>query len=364
MADAKGTFMDGEEKAETPVRRRPPSQSQASRPPPRSNSGRMFMLLVVLLVLGGVAAWPSIQSLLDTSFLAKFPILQGNGGTGRTNLLANGPGAETGEPVAMPVPMRLDQLERRMAAAEEALRTAGTPSNASLQRLAEELLRLRHDVDGLQRSGDTASVQAGGERAETIGRKSPERKDRAALFLLSIGHLREAVDRGAAYNDEFQSTIAIAASQATSAAVDPALIQRLEILKPFAASGIETRPSLALRYREISNAALRESAVADSDPMIGQFLQWTRSIITVRRAEGGADQQSDTAAANIVKAGRLVAAGDLNTAVAVLQPLHGPGAEAIAPWLKTASARVAVDTALSGLAAAALARNAAGEDTP
>ena len=359
--------MDGEEKAETPVRRRSTTpRPAATRPPTRSSGGRMAMLFAVLAVLGGVAAWPSIQSFLDASFFAKVPILQSLQLRTSPSGLANGPTVEGSEgfpqsiaPNGAPLPVRVEILERRMSIAEDALRmTSGDrPGNASLQRLAEELLRLRHDVDGLQRQGDASP-------SEPSGRRSTDKKDRASLFLLSIGHLREAVDRGAPYEAEIQGTIAIAAAMASTAAVDSGLIQRLEILKSNAPTGVETRPSLALRYREISNAALREAAVSESDPMLAQVLRWTRSIINVRRAENGADPQAEATSAAIVKAGKLAAQGDLNTAVSVLQPLQGPSSDALAPWLKAASSRIAVDAALSALSAAALARTAVGEDAP
>ena len=209
---------------------------------------------------------------------------------------------------------------------------------------------LRQEIDGIEHV--TANV-----------RHLTEQKDRSPLFLLSIGHLREAVDRGTPFEGELHSCAAILGAAAVAgSAADPSTVQRLEVLQPYAGQGIETRMSLAVRFPEVAEQALRNVAVAESSPLVGRALRWMGSFISVRRAEGAGDVLSGTAPAAILRAKRLLAAGDLNAAIVTLQPVAGQGGDDLDHWLQAATARLQADTALSELSSAALAKTAIGDN--
>ena len=72
-------------------------------------------------------------------------------------------------------------------------------------------------------------------------------------------------------------------------------------------------------------------------------------LVTVRPV--GADAEGDDAAARVARAEAKLAAGDLAGAVAELEGLEGAAAEAAAPWLAQARARLAAESALDRLRA-------------
>ena len=336
------------------------SPSTPSRPPVRrtGRSGVFLWVFVGLIVVGAGAAWPTLQPILAQFHLGKLAAgLDGPGG------MVNAPAAAgdqaSYQPISradrldatvMTLSMRLDMVERRLAAAEEKLH-GGTGGGAGVdtQKMAQDVQSLRQEIDGIEHVA--ANV-----------RHLTDQKDRSPLFLLAIGHLREAVDRGAPYIAELQSSAAVLGAAAVAgAAADPNTVQRLAVVQPFAQQGVETRISLALRFPDVAEQALRSLAVADSSPLMGRALRWLSSFISVRRAEGPGDALSGTAPTAILRAKHLLAAGDLNAAMVTLQPVAGQGGDALDAWMTAAAARVAVDAALSELSAAALAKTAIGE---
>ena len=341
--------MDNQGQPETPIKRPPPTKR---RPPSKPGGGGLLTLVfAVLAVLGGVAAWPSIHSALTQLHLDR---LGGPTDAGSQATL-NAPSAafDTAQPPVQPVDridrleaaamtaaMRIESLERRLQSAEDALKsTPAGGDSGQAKRIGQELAQLRQDLD------------------EVAGRRSSDGKDRSSLLVLALGQLKEAVDRGAPYQTELK-----AAALMVAANPDQPTLQRLSVLQGFAAQGIDTRVALALKFRDIAAASLRESSMADASPQVGRVLQWLGSAITVRRSDGDAAPGSVSGA--IVQAGRLTAAGDLNAAVKLLQSVQGPGTESLQGWLKAASGRVAADAALSELSAAAIAKTAAGDQGP
>ena len=79
-----------------------------------------------------------------------------------------------------------------------------------------------------------------------------------------------------------------------------------------------------------------------------------RSLVTVRPV--GGDVAGDSPEAHLARAEARLDEGDLAGAVSELEALEGPAAEAAAPWLAGARARVAADQAIEALRERALAR--------
>jgi len=378
--------MANPDKAETTVRR----PQAAARPPGRGSAGSGLLpwVFVGLAILGGVAAWPALQPLFNQLHLGKLTgALPGEGtvnappgagtvnappGAGTVNAPSGAgtvnapPGAGMNDTVGdqasfQPVTradrqdsaiqslsMRLDVLERRIGKAEESLRSssASAGSGVDQQKVAQDLAQLRQEIDGIENTA--ASV-----------RHLVERKDRLPLFLLALGHLREAVDRGAPYETELRA--AAVTVGATADAANAGIVNGLALIQTYASAGVESRASLALRFHDVSSSALREATGAEASPLMARVLRWVGSAIHVRRTENPGDVLTGSPSGAIIRAGRLVALGDFNAAVTVLQPVAGQGGDALNAWLRAASARVAVDAALSELSATALAKAAAGE---
>ena len=340
-------------KSETPA----PRQRPAARRPQMRSSGVLAWVFVGLVVLGGVAVWPTLRPIVSQLHLGRLVSAFDGSGGGTVNAPSSVIDAEqaTYQPVSktdrleatvMALSMRLDMLERRVAKAEENGHPAAD-GGAEAQRLTQDMAQLRQELDAMEHTA--ANV-----------RHLTERKDRSPLFLLALGHLREAVDRGGSYDAELRATAAMVGAAAGGVA-DSTTIQRLETIQSYAADGVETRASLAIRFHDVSEQALRTVTMAEAPPMMGRVLRWVGAAFSVRRADGTGDLQNGTVSAAILRAARLAPAGDINGVVTILQPIAGQGGEALDGWFKAASARIAVDAALSELSAATLAKTAGGE---
>jgi hypothetical protein len=77
-------------------------------------------------------------------------------------------------------------------------------------------------------------------------------------------------------------------------------------------------------------------------------------LVSVRPV--GEDVEGDDAAARVARAEAVLAKGDLAGAVAELEGLTGQAAEAAAPWLADARARLDAEAALAALQSIAVAR--------
>jgi uroporphyrinogen-III synthase len=75
-------------------------------------------------------------------------------------------------------------------------------------------------------------------------------------------------------------------------------------------------------------------------------VQRLSTLVTIRRVDGRSDGSPD---AVLAEAERFLKANDLLACVQALERLTGDSAQAAAPWLKGALARVAVERALAAL---------------
>lgn len=159
-----------------------------------------------------------------------------------------------------------------------------------------------------------------------------------ALVLLQI---RDAIDTGRPFDAEYHALTQLAAGNADIAAAAAPLAGP-------AASGVASRAVLTGRLRQLAP----QIATASPPPEPGwrsQIIAELRSLVTIRRVDGGRQSPAETA---VSAAERAMASGDLAGAVDALAGVSGPGAAAAQPWLKTARDRLAVESALHRVQAA------------
>ncbi len=242
-----------------------------------------------------------------------------------------------------------DALSQRLAALE----AAGRPDAERIERLVREqeqlsqqLAQARESLAALQKgSADAATVLRLTDRveaAETAVRQAQSRANTAQSLLLAVGQLREAINRGDAYDAELRALRAIAEGDAETSA-------SLEALAALGGKPIATRVALADSFDQLSGAIVRAELGPDEDGWWRQTVQRLASVITIRRTEG--DVAGDSTAAVVARTDANLDKGDLAGAVRELSGLQGAAAEAAAPWLAQAQARLAAEAALSDLTA-------------
>jgi hypothetical protein len=238
----------------------------------------------------------------------------------------------------------LQQLDRRIAALES------KPAAA-----AGDVAELRQELKSLQSrpaasAGDIGEVRQQLEKLTAAGgdlnrRLAALEKTEQALsaadptdtaILLAVLRIREAIEVARPFAAEYEAVVALARSR-------PDIVAAAAPLAEPAKSGVASRGVLAQRLHALAGTiATAEAPPADDDWAERAWVR-LRGLVTIRRIDGAGQSAPEAA---LSAAERSLAAGDLAGAVAALDPLSGPAAEAARPWLQMARQRLAVEAAL------------------
>lgn len=246
--------------------------------------------------------------------------------------------------------------------AGRALESAAGPSTAptDLTALRQELERLTTDVarlSALSTEADPALSQINGAlalaRAENAQLKERlivleealkaveagtlEASPRGRL-VLSLGRMKDKAMAGEPFGADLQG---LRADLATLPALDQQLMGAEIAALDGAKDGVQSYVTLVRGYDPAVAAAIRAGEKAE-----GGFLQ---GLFTARRTDGGATGDD----AVFLQAERRLVARDVAGAVAALDGIEGPVAEALSPWVDAARKHVAVASAFDRLIRAA-----------
>ena len=157
--------------------------------------------------------------------------------------------------------------------------------------------------------------------------------------------MRDAVDRGDPYQSELRAARRVATPDEGPA---------IEAMTPTAANGVPRRDALVAAFPALSADILRAAALPAESGFWQRALFRLTSLVSIRRLDG----QGDDPPAVVARAERRIKEGDLAKAAQDLSALQGRPLELATPWIQAATARLAVDRALSELSAAAAAQTA------
>jgi len=217
----------------------------------------------------------------------------------------------------------VQQLDRRVAAQEN--RPAPAPPDLGdirqqLQALTTADADLKMRVAVLEKS----------EQSQTANDSTD------TALLLAVLPVREALDTARPFVAEYDALAALAKSR-------PEIAAAVAPLAEPAKNGVASRAVLIDRLRGLAGTI----AIAETAPASGNWgaRAWAqlRGLVTIRRVDGAGQSAPEAA---VSAAERSLAAGDLAGAVAALEPLTGPAADAARPWVQMARQRLAVDKAL------------------
>lgn len=133
---------------------------------------------------------------------------------------------------------------------------------------------------------------------------------------------------------------------------NPEIEGTLARLAPFAASGVTTLDGLRARFPEAANAIVRAALATDDADWIDETVTKLSQLVTIRRTGGAVDPGSVDG--RLVETEMALEAGDLDRAIAIVEPLASGAAQATSArdWLRDARARDEADDALAKLVAA------------
>lgn len=353
--------MTQETSAEPSERTAPPAASRGS-----SGAGKVIaLLLVLLLAVGGWASFPlwrdyagfpspaneliplrTAQTALADRLTQLEASLSQPGDTGLFGRLA---GLE--QKVAA-LPQSGTQVETQVEALTRQVETLrrDVADAPALARLPGEVESLARQIDSLHKTtADAATLlrlYARVDEAEKTLRELQARHASAAGLLLAAGQLREAVDRGLPFDDELRAVKVLAGEDAEVTAA-------LEVLRPYAETGIQTRIGLASRLDRLAPEIVRAEMLPEEPGWSRNAANRMLSLVSVRREPGVV--AGNDASSILARAEADLHGGDLPGAISELNALVLGPAEAAAPWLAQAKARIAADKAVSELTAHSIA---------
>ena len=292
---------------------------------------------------GAAASEATAEALPDTSPAAPSPA--------QADLGADTPGAET---LGM-LNVRLEALEARSdgaigaGAAVIALeqRIRALEDDPTREPLGEALAAWGEQRAALE--AVLAQVSARLARFEEEAAHQAAADGRLVTLVLATGELTAALGSSRPFAPALDTFRGIAGE-------DPEIEGALARLAPFAATGVPTFDGLSARFPQAANAIVRGTAVTDEEGWIDETVTRLSQLVTIRRTGGAIDPAS--LEGRLVEAEAALKAGDLEQAIAIVEPLMGDDAEAgsAGPWLRDARARHEADTLLAGLVATVHAR--------
>ncbi|MFD2232516.1 COG4223 family protein [Phaeospirillum tilakii] len=353
--------MTQETSAEPSERTAPPAATRRS-----SGAGKVIaLLLVLLLAVGGYASFPLWRGYVGfpapanelVALRAALASLADRLTQLETSLSQPGEAGLFGRLAAVEqkvadLPQDAAQLAPRvetLAKQVEAVRR-DVAEGAALAQLPAQVDSLARQVDGLHKTtADAATLlklYARVDETEKALRSLEARHASAAGLLLAVGQLREAVDRGQPFDAELR-TVKVLAGDDTEVAT------QLEILRPYAESGIVSRVGLGGRLDRAAAEIVRAEMLPEEPGWSRNAANRMLSLVSIRREPGVV--AGNDAAAILARAEADLNGGDLAAAIGELDSLGQGSAQAAAPWLAQAKARVAADKAVSELTAHAIA---------
>jgi len=240
--------------------------------------------------------------------------------------------------------LRLDALAARLDALEPlAEQSAGIQDvlaglsgrveglDDQIEGVPERIDALHAEIEGLStRIADTEDrVAAAGDRSE-----------QAVALALLTSEIDRAITQARSYEEPLRSLKALGDE-------DEAVRQAAAELAPGAANGVPSLAQLRQSFEPVAREIVQRARAPEGDSLIDQAAGNLLRLVTVRPV--GADVEGEDPAARVARAEAHLAAGDLAAAVAELEALEGPPAEAAADWLAKAKSRLAASAALDRL---------------
>jgi hypothetical protein len=224
---------------------------------------------------------------------------------------------------------RLDRLE----AAQKQDRQDAAKSLAALQPTAAQMAATVQQLDRRIAALEATEKTIAAEKA-TPAQSAADPTDSA--LLLTLLRIREAVEVARPFAAEYDAFTALAQPRPEIAAAAAPLAEP-------AKTGVASRTVLVARLHGLAGVIVSAEAPPAEPDWSDRVLARLRGLVTIRRIDGVGQSEPEAA---VTSAERALRGGDLAAAIAALDRLTGPPAEAARPWLQMARQRLAVEAAL------------------
>jgi len=203
---------------------------------------------------------------------------------------------------------------------------------------------LRSSTAALSTKLDSLNTRLDTVEGQVRGQVAAERN----AMLLALGQLDDAVAAGQPYAQSLSLMSSYADDRAPAAA--------MATLQSHATSGVTTLSALRVRFKDTGDAIVAADYDATADEgLFGDVVRNLSKLVIVRSR----DPNDPGANGVVARSEAALEAGNLAGAISEVESLEGPPAQVAASWLADAKARLAVDSALTALAKALDATDAA-----
>ncbi len=275
-----------------------------------------------------VAAQTTGEGSASASNVAAIEALQSRLSAIEAKLPEAGATAEMASEIS-PLSKRLDALDQ-----------SATQTGQLVQKLDDQITSDQSRVEEISGRVDKLATRL----ADTESRvnSAGDRRARAAALALITAQLDTAIGQSQPYSGILNSLTALGKD-------DQAVGQAAAELAPMAATGVPSLAELRRSFEATADEIVQRSRAPAGNSVIDQAASNLMRLVTVRPV--GGDVEGDGPPARVARAEAHLAKGDLAAAVAELEPLQGPAAEAAADWLQRARARLDAEAAIGRLQA-------------
>jgi hypothetical protein len=233
----------------------------------------------------------------------------------------------------------LIQLRQRLDAVEMRLGAIESTQAAPARDYSGEIATLQARVSALEsqtaQAADKNVLDALQMRVAALERENAGTERQRAAQILALSILARSAETAQPLKPELDAFAALSPG-------DPAIA----VLMPYAEKAVPTRSELAARFPDAARAALANTRLQSAQGYFAKLWARALNLVSVRRT---GPETGDTVEDRLARAGHDLQTGDLAGAVMEVRALTGPAADTMAPWLKDAEARLAVDTSIAGL---------------
>lgn len=303
-------------------------------------------LLGIIIVLTGAWGWWSLQKISKST-----PVMQQQSAALSLPAIAVQPVITTPEEpiITQPVANALAQTTTRLAELETELtqlkNLAAAPTDSADR---DAVIQLHNAVRATSNSLDAIHIAMTAFNArlaalEAIQAAQPLGGEAKRIsYALGLRELERALNGSGPFETQVES---IARLSAPGVAQSP-----IGELRAFASSGLATRATLTAQFDATAAAIVRADSVSGvPQDWAGRTYAFVLSLIMIRPL---GERPGDDVPSLVARAQTRLEADDLDAAVAELNALRDAAADAAAPWLKQARARLQAERALAQLSAA------------
>jgi len=156
----------------------------------------------------------------------------------------------------------------------------------------------------------------------------------AAAMLLALTQLRQAADRQTPFTED------LALLRQVAEGTDPELAASVDRMAPFAESGVLSSEGLKKELQGLSNEIITAKLKGEDVSLKDRVTARLQGLFSIRK--DGVPVTGGEERAIIAQASAQLDRNDVEGAMATLQQLQGPAAEAAQPWQQQAGATLAV----------------------